>query len=77
MEASVPKRLKELEEDKQGLKWVYADSSHEHRALWDIVLDKAGTHSKRCKQTVWGLREYGLNEYPTYNILNFIRSVFL
>ena len=40
MDASALKRLKELEEENQRLKRMYADLSLEHQALKDIVQKK-------------------------------------
>jgi len=40
MDASALKRLKELEEENQRLKQMYADLSLEHQALKDIVQKK-------------------------------------
>ena len=40
MDASALKRLKELEEENQKLKQMYADLSLEHKVLKDIVEKK-------------------------------------
>jgi len=62
MDASSLRRLKELEEENQRLKRMFADLGLEHQALKDIIQKKTIKPDARRDLASYAMQEYGLSE---------------